>query len=115
VVRHPRPPWITDRSENQLRRGAGGAQVVDVENWRGRVPKAAALDQAPQMRAILSLVAYLGLRRQEIGGIERDGVLEVRACCGSSRGKVSTPAYRPLGQRALGHDHAAGSIADDVI
>lgn len=55
----------------------------------------------PQMRAILSLEAYQGLRCQEIAGIERDDVLEAKGLLRVVKGKGGHERILPLHPEAL--------------
>lgn len=61
-----------------------------------------ALDEAPpQMRAILSLAAYAGLRCQEIAGVDREDVLEAKGLLRVVKGKGGHERIVPLHPEAL--------------
>jgi integrase/recombinase XerC len=61
-----------------------------------------ALGQAPpQMRAILSLGAFQGLRCQEIAGLDRDDVLDTKALLRVTKGKGGYERILPLHPETL--------------
>jgi integrase/recombinase XerC len=61
-----------------------------------------ALAQAPpQMRAILAVAAYQGLRCQEIAGLDRDDVLEGKGLLRVTKGKGGYERIMPLHPEAL--------------
>ena len=50
----------------------------------------------PQMRAMLTLAAFAGLRVQEIAGLDRDDILEVKGLIRVRHGKGAKPRIVPL-------------------